>query len=63
MRACQSHSLHWWPPERSAEEARATLVPRSAAQPFLIFSTGRSGNALPSAATVGTYLRCKHDEG
>src|SRR5262245_50925336 len=50
MRACQSHSLHWWPPKRSAEEARATLLPRSAAQPYLIFSTGRSGNALPWAA-------------
>ena len=45
MRACQSHSLPWWSPERSADEARAALLLRSAAQPRLLFYTGRFGNA------------------
>jgi dienelactone hydrolase len=57
MRACQRHSLRWWPPERSAEEAPTALLPRSVAQPRLTSCTGRSGNALPSAATSGKYPR------
>jgi len=33
LRACQSHSLRWWPPERTAHQARTALLPRRSAQP------------------------------
>ena len=58
IRACQSHSLPRWSPERSADEAPAALLLRSASPPCLIFYTGRFGNALPSTATFDKYLRC-----
>jgi AcrR family transcriptional regulator len=40
------------------DELSRLIRTRSAAQPRSSFYTGRSGNALPSTATFGKYLRC-----
>jgi hypothetical protein len=53
MRACQSHSLRWRPPERSADEARAALPPRSTARPRLTSCTV----GIRQHATAGSDLR------